>query len=200
MSDDPNDQLCCRFRRRGRVRTKPDRGTHAPGPASQDTQRRLVAWASAVRLSARPERPRDPSRLRLDPVKVRGVKQNFAWYTDPETQHAVQVAKTLSDRQVATPNGGSRWNVATVRGHPPQPGLCRTAYSGRTPAPARKRKSALLPVGSLREHASTPAEDWIPIPVPVLSARNLRPAQARLAQNRQMARRNNEPMITYCGA
>ncbi len=31
-----------------------------------------------------PERPRDPSRLRLDSVKVAVVEQIFAWYTDPQ--------------------------------------------------------------------------------------------------------------------
>jgi site-specific DNA recombinase len=32
-----------------------------------------------------PERPHDPQRLRLDPVKAAVLTQIFAWYTDPQT-------------------------------------------------------------------------------------------------------------------
>src|SRR6516165_6481069 len=36
-----------------------------------------------------PECPRDPSRLRIDPVKAAVVTQIFAWYTDPQTANTL---------------------------------------------------------------------------------------------------------------
>ena len=141
------------------------------------------------------ERPRDPSRVRLDPVKSEVVKQIFAGYTDPEIPATLYgVAKTLSDRQIPTPRGGLRWNVATVRGILRSPAYAGTAYSGRThPAPAHNRKSALQAVGSGQSTRPAPAEDWIPIPVPVVVSQDIFDlAQQRLNQNKQMARRNND--------
>ena len=67
------------------------------------------------------------------------------------------------------------------------------AYSGRTrPAPARRRKSALQPVGSGQSQQPAPAAEWIAVPVPAsLSAETFAAAQHRLARNVHMARRNN---------
>jgi len=103
------------------------------------------------------------------------------------------VAKRLSDAQIPTPSGGARWNVASVRGILRNPAYAGTAYSGRTrPAPARRRKSALQPVGPGESQRPAPAEEWIAIPVPaLLSQETFAAAQARLDRNTQFARRNN---------
>jgi site-specific DNA recombinase len=141
-----------------------------------------------------PERPRDPSRVRLDPAKAEIVKQIFAWYTDPEIPATLYwVAKTLSDRQIPTPHGGLRWNVASVRGILRSPAYTGTAYSGRThPAPAQRRKSALQPVGRGESQQPAPVENWIAVQVPAIVSQEIFDlAQHRLEQNKQMARRNN---------
>src|SRR5215475_4888730 len=92
------------------------------------------------------------------------------WYTHPSHAPSLyQVAKRLSDAQIPTPRGGKRWNVASVRGILRSPTYPGVAYSGRTrPAPARRRKSALQPVGSGQSQQPAPAEEWIAVPVPAI--------------------------------
>jgi site-specific DNA recombinase len=195
-SDDPHDQLLLQIRgavaeyerdliadrmRRGR-QTKLQSGT-------------LLPWTMApYGYIMDPERSRDPSRLRIDPVKATVVSQIFAWYTDLQQHVSLYwVAKKLSDDQVPTPKGGVRWNVATIRGILRNPAYKGTAYSGRTrPAPARQRKSALQPIGSGQSIQPTPTEEWIPITVPaIITQETFELAQQRLDQNKQLARRNN---------
>ena len=132
--------------------------------------------------------------MRLDPVQAAVVEQMFAWYTDPRQPVSLyEVAKRLSDAQIPTPRGGKRWNVASVRGILRSPTYTGVAYSGRTrPAPARRRKSALQPVGSGQSQQPAPAEEWIAVPVPaIISQETFEAAQHRLDRNVQMARRNN---------
>lgn len=58
--------------------------------------------------------------------------------------------------------------------------------------PARKRKSALQPVGPGISSELRPKEEWIPVPVPaIVSQEQFDQVQARLAKNQQMAPRNN---------
>src|SRR2546429_8770743 len=91
------------------------------------------------------------------------------------------------------PMGGKRWNGASVRGMLRSPPYTGVAYSGRPrPAPARRRKSALQPVGAGQSQQPAPAEEWIAVPVPaIISAETFEAAQYRLDRNVQMARRNN---------
>ena len=141
-----------------------------------------------------PDRPRDASRVRLDPVQAAVVEQMFAWYTDAgQASSLYQVAKRLSDAHSPTPRGGTRWNVASVRGILRSPTYTGVAYSGRTrPAPARRRKSALQPVGPGQSQQPAPAEEWIAVPVPALiSEETFEAAQHRLDRNVQRARRHH---------
>jgi site-specific DNA recombinase len=103
------------------------------------------------------------------------------------------IAKQLSEAGLPTPTGQPRWNVASLRGILTNPAYTGTAYANRTrPVPARQRKSALQPVGPGHSHQPTPKESWIPIPVPaIISQEMFDQAQARLALNKQLARRNN---------
>ena len=89
--------------------------------------------------------------------------------------------------------GKPRWNVASVRGILRNAVYTGLAHSGKShPVPARTRHSALRPVGPGLSHRPTPPEDWLAIPVPALiSQESFEAAQARMAQNRQSARRNN---------
>jgi site-specific DNA recombinase len=118
------------------------------------------------------ERPRDPSRVRLDPVQAAVVEPMCAWYGDPSQPVSLdEVAKRLSAAQLPTPRGGKRWNVASVRGILRSPVSIGIAYSGRTrPVPARRRKSALQPVGPGQSAQPAPADEWIAVPVPAINA------------------------------
>ena len=196
MSDDPHDQLLLQIRgavaeyERSLIAERMRRGRQAKLRSGT-----LLPWTSApYGYILDPERPRDPSRVRLDPVKAEIVKQIFAWYSDPQIPATLYwVAKTLTERQIPTPRGGLRWNVASVRGILRSPAYTGTAYSGRThPAPARQRKSALQPVGRGESTKPAPADEWIAVRVPVIvNQETFDLAQHRLEQNKQMARRNN---------
>ena len=196
MSQDPHDQLLLQIR--GAV-------AEYERPLITDRMRRgrQAKWRSGQRLPwsvppdgyvMDPERPRDPRRLQVDPVKAAVITQMFAWDTDPQTPAPLYgIAKRLTDAQIPTPRGGPRWNVASVRGILRSPVYTGTAYSARTrPVPARMRQSAWRPVGPGHSHRSAPPDEWIAIPVPaIVSQETFAAAQARLARNRQLARRNN---------
>jgi len=196
MSDDPHDQLLLQIRsavaeyERTLIAERMRRGRQAKLRGGQ-----LLPWTRApYGYLLDLERPRDPSRVRIDPVQAAVVEQIFAWYTDPQQSISLyEVAKRLSDVQIPTPKGGKRWNVASVRGILRSPTYIGVAYSGRSrPVPARRRKSALPPVGSGQSQQPTPMEAWIAIPVPALiSHTTFDAAQRRLERNVQMARRNN---------
>ena len=85
MSDDPHDQLLLQIRaavaeyERTLIAERMRRGRQAKLRSGQ-----LLPWTRApygYLLDA--ERPRDPSRVRLDPVQAAVVEQMFAWYSDP---------------------------------------------------------------------------------------------------------------------
>ena len=196
MSQDPHDQLLLQIRgavaeyEPTLIADRMRRGRQAKLRSGQ-----LLPWTVApYGYILDPERPRDPQRLRLDPVKAAVVAQIFAWYTDPHAPATLySVAKRLTEAQIPTRRGKPRWNVASVRGILCSPVYMGTAYSGRTrPASARVRQSALRPVGPGQTRRPAPPEDWIPIPVPaIVSEETFAAVQARLARNTQMARRNN---------
>lgn len=196
MSDDPYDQLLLQIRgavaeyERNLIAERMRRGRRIKLKSGQ-----LLPWTFApYGYILDPEQPRNPSRVQIDPVKAEIVKQIFAWYTDPQRAVSLyRVAKQLSEQHIPTPKGGPRWNVATIRGILHSSAYAGTAYSGRTqPSPARKRKSALQPVGPGQSHQPAPPEEWIAITVPaIVSQETFDIAQARLSQNKQMARRNN---------
>lgn len=194
--DDPHDQLLLQIRgavaeyERNLIADRMRRGRQAKLRSGT-----LLPWTVApygYLLDA--ERPRDPSRVQIDPVKAAIVHQIFGWYADSEVPVSLyQVAKRLSEGGIPTPRGGVRWNAASVRGILRNPAYTGTAYSGRTrPVPARQRKSALKPIGPGVSIQATPREEWIGVTVPALiSQETFDLAQQRLEQNKQLARRNN---------
>ena len=119
MSDDPHDQLLLQIRgavaeyERSLIADRMRRGRQAKMRSGL-----LLPWTVApYGYILDPERPRDANRVRVDLAKAEVVKQIFAWYTDPAAPATLYwVAKTLSDRQLPTPSGGVRWNVASVHG------------------------------------------------------------------------------------
>ena len=196
MRDDPPEQLLLQIRsavaayERTLIAERMRRGRQAKLRSGQ-----LLPWTRAPYGSLLdPDRPRDPSRVRIDPVQAAVVEQLFAWYTDPgQTPSLYQVAQRLSEAQMPTPRGGQRWNVTSVRGILRSPTSTGVAYSGRTrPTPARQRKSALQPVGPGQSQQPAPAEEWIAVPVPALiSEETFQAAQHRLDRNVHMARRHH---------
>lgn len=196
MTDDPHDQLLLQIRgavaeyERSLIAERMRRGRQAKLRSGQ-----LLPWSvPPYGYILDPERPRDPSRVRLDPVKAAVVAESFAWYTDPTQPSTLyQIAKRLSDDNIPTPKGAHRWNPTTVHNI-----LCNSAYAGPAygykirQVPAQRRKSALRPAGRGQSYCATPPEEWIPIPVPALVSQAVfDAAQARLQRNRDLARRHN---------
>jgi len=196
MDDNPHDHLLLQIRgavaeyERTLIAERMRRGRQATLRSGQ-----LWPWTRAPYGSLLdPDRPRDPSRVRIAPVQAAVVEPMLAWYTDVgQAPSLYQVAKRLSDAQIPTPRGSKRWHVASVRGMLRSPTYTGVAYSGRTrPAPARRRKSALQPVGSGQSQQPAPAEAWMAVPVPaIISEETFEAAQRRLDRNVQMARRHN---------
>jgi len=196
MSNDPHDHLLLQIRgavaeyERTLIADRMRRGRQAKIRSGL-----LLPWTVApYGYLLDPDCPRDPSRLRLDPVKAAVITQIFAWYTDPQRPSTLYgVAKRLSDAQLLTPMGKPRWNASSVRGILRNAVYTGMAHSGKSrPVPARHRKSALRAVGPGLSHRPTPPEDWLPIPVPALISQvAFDAAQARLEQNSRTARRNN---------
>src|SRR5215218_137452 len=193
MSQDPHDQLLLQIRgavaeyERTLIAERMRRGRQARLRAGT-----LLPWTTppfGYRLD--PERPRDAAGVRVEPGEAVLVAQLFDWYLEPQAT-VYRLAKRLTDLHVATPTGKPRWNAASVRGILRNPAYAGRALTNRTRvAPARRRKSALLPVGPGESHAPRPAEDWIAVPVPaILSEETFARVQAKLDTNQQTAARN----------
>jgi site-specific DNA recombinase len=176
MSDYPHDQLLLQIRgavaeyERNLIGDRMRRGRLARLRAGQ-----LLPWTVPLygyQLDA--ERPRDPSRVHIDPVTSVIVQQIFTWYTESQPPLTLyQVAARLTAAQIPTPSGRPIWNVATLRGILRNPAYIGTAYSQRQQlCPAQQRKSALRPLGSGGSSRPAPPEDWIGVSVPALISRN----------------------------
>jgi site-specific DNA recombinase len=193
MSDDPHDQLLLQIRgavaeyERTLISERMRRGRQAKLRAGT-----LLPWTTppfGYRLD--PERPRDVAGVRVEPGEAVLVAQLFDWYLQPQAT-VYQLAKRLTDLGVPTPTGKPRWNAASVRGILRNPAYAGRAQTNRTRVvPARRRKSALLPVGPGDSHTPRPKEDWIAVAVPqIVSEETFARVQAKLDSNQQTAARN----------
>jgi len=193
MSQDPHDQLLLQIRgavaeyERTLIAERMRRGRQAKLRAGT-----LLPWTTppfGYRLD--PERPRDVAGVRVEPGEAVLIAQLFDWYLEPQAT-VYQLAKRLTEFGVATPTGKPRWNTASVRGILRNPAYTGRALTNRTRvAPARRRKSALLPVGPGESHAPRPQEDWIAVPVPqIIAEETFARVQAKLDTNQQTAARN----------
>ncbi len=208
MSQDPHDQLLLQIRgavaeyERTLICERMRRGRQAKLRAGT-----LLPWTTppfGYRLD--PERPRDAAGVRVEAGEAVLVAQLFDWYLEPQAS-LYRLAKRLTDLGVATPRGKPRWNVASVRGILRNPAYAGRALTNRTRvAPARTRKSALLPVGPGDSHAPRPPEDWIAVPVPqIVLEETFARVQAKLDSNQQLATRNTRHeyllrALISCGA
>jgi hypothetical protein len=167
----------------------------------------LLPWTTApfgYRLD--PERPRRADAVRTEPGEAALVAQLFDWYLEPQAT-VYQLARRLTDLGVPTPRGGPRWNTASMRGILRNPSYAGRALSNRTQvAPARGRKSAMLPAGPGVSHAPRPEPEWITVPVPpIVSEQTFAQVQAKLDANQQGAARNTRHeyllrTLISCGA
>jgi len=208
MSSDPHDQLLLQIRgavaeyERTLITERMRRGRQARLRAGT-----LLPWTTppfGYRLH--PERPRDAAAVRVEPAEATLVAQMFDWYLEPQAT-VYQLAQRLTELGVATTRGKPRWNTASVRGILRNPAYAGRALTNRTQvAPARQRKSAMLPAGPGVSHAPRPPEDWIEVPVPpVISAEIFAQVQAKLDANQQSAARNTRHeyllrALISCGA
>jgi site-specific DNA recombinase len=208
ISQDPHDQLLLQIRgavaeyERTLLSERMRRGRLAKLRAGQ-----LLPWTRPLfgyRMD--PQHPRDPTRLQVDPVQSVIVQELFAHYLQ-EQATLYQVARDLTQAGYPTPTGQPRWNVASVRGILKNPAYTGTAYANRTQSRASvQRHSGLQPVGAGRSHPPRPAEDWIPLSVPVLiSTEIFEQVQAKLSLNQQRAKRNTQndyllQVLVSCGA
>src|SRR5213078_3343281 len=168
MSSDPHDQLLLQIRgavaeyERTLIAERMRRGRLARLRAGT-----LLPWTRppfGYRLD--PDRPRDAAAVRVEPAEAALAAQLFDWYLEPQAT-LYQLIRRLTDLGVATPTGKPRWNAASVRGILRNPAYAGRAQTNRTRVvPARRRKSALLPVGPGQSHAPRPQEDWIAVSVP----------------------------------
>src|SRR6266536_3371451 len=208
MSSDPHDQLLLQIRgavaeyERTLIAERMRRGRQARLRAGT-----LLPWTTApfgYRLD--PDRPRLASAVRVDPGEAALVAEMFDWYLEPQAT-VYQLARRLTDLGVPAPRGGPLWNTASVRGILRNPSYAGRALSSRTQvAPARGRKSAMLPAGPGVSHAPRPEEDWITVPVPpIVSEETFAQVQAKLDANQQTAARNTRHQyllraLISCGA
>src|SRR5690348_5569610 len=208
MSSDPHDQLLLQIRgavaeyERTLIAERMRRGRQAKLRAGT-----LLPWTTppfGYRLD--PERPRDPAAVRVEPAEAALVAQLFDWYLEPQAT-IYRLARQLTELGVATTRGKPRWNPASVRGILRNPAYTGRALTNRTRvAPARRRKSAMLPAGPGVSHAPRPPQDWIEVPVPpVISEEIFAQVQAKLDANQQGAARNTRHeyllrALISCGA
>ena len=153
-----------------------------------------------------PDRPRDAAAVRTEPGEAALAAQLFDWYLEPQAT-LYRLTTRLAELGVATPTGKPRWTVASVRGILRNPAYAGRALTNRTQvAPARRRRSALLPAGRGESHGPRPEQDWIEVPVPqIISEEIFAQVQAKLDANQQGAARNTRHeyllrALVSCGA
>ena len=152
----------------------------------------LLPWTRApYGYRLHPERPRDPAAVQVDPVAAAVVQELFAAYAaGGVTLHAL--AARLTRRRVPTPTGKPVWRPSSIRQLLTNPASKGQAASGRLPTtPARRRKSALEPVGKGVSTTTHPSKEWITVPVPALvTAEQFDLVARRLGANQRAARRS----------
>ena len=197
MSQDPHDQLLLQIR-----------GAVAEYERTLITERmrrgRLCKYRAGVLLPwtrppygyrVNPERPRDPTGVRLDPAEAAIVAEIFAEYLQ-DGVGLISVAKYLYKQHLLSPTGKARWGLATLRGILTNPTYTGQVYAGRMHYhPAKMRRSATHPIGQPHDSATlVPREEWILVAsVPaVVTQEQFDLVQTKLAHNQSFASRHNK--------
>jgi site-specific DNA recombinase len=197
MSHDPHDQLLLQIRgaaaeyERTLIAERTRRGRQHKFRTGQ-----MLPWTRppyGYRLD--PEKPRDPSGVRLEPAEAAVVAEMFAWFLR-DGHGLLGLVEHLHELQVPSPSGKEYWGGPSVRGILTNPSYTGQVYAGRTHyREAKVRRSATHPIGQPHGTAEhLPESEWIPVaPIPVIITREqFDLVQAKLATNRSCARRNNK--------
>ena len=196
MSDDPHDHLLLQIRgavaeyERTLIAERMRRGRLNKLQAGL-----LLPWTHPpYGYHLHPDRPRDPSGVRVDDAEAAIVAELFASYLEPDMSLA-KLAKRLDQRGLPTPFGNQRWSGPTIRGILHNPTYTGRLYAQRTRyRPAKIRRSATHPIGQPHGSATPqPPEQWVFVgTVPaIVTQEQFDLVQAKLAQNKSFARRNN---------
>src|SRR5262249_38224299 len=155
MSRDPHDQLLLQIRgavaeyERTLIAERTRRGRQHKFRTGQ-----MLPWTRppyGYRLD--PERPRDPSGVRLEPAEAAVVAEMFAWYVraGPTLWGLV---KPRHDLGAPCPSGKPYGGLAPARGVLTNPSYPGQVYAGRPRSrPAKVRRSATHPIGRPHETA-----------------------------------------------
>ena len=197
MSQDPHDQLLLQIRgavaeyERTLITERMRRGRQRKLEAGL-----MLPWTRApFGYRVDPDRPRDPTGVRIEEAEAAIVREMFAWYAE-EAHSFCSLARLLEQRGIRTSTGLARWNLASIRGLLTNPAYVGQVYGNRWHRRgALERRSATAP----RQHSAmsrvdAPREEWIlvaEIP-PLVSQEQFDRVQAKLASNRRFAQRNNK--------
>jgi site-specific DNA recombinase len=193
MSDDPHDQLVLQIR--GAV-AEYERTLIAErmrrGRLSKLRNGQLLPWVRApYGYRLHPERPRDPTLVRVEPAQAAIIQELFHAYADGGAS-LYQLAQHLAERGIQSPMGRAHWTPGTLRLILSNPCYMGMAYANRIRMrAATHRRSALAPIGPGIGWCFRPPEEWIGIPVPaIIDAAVFQRVQARLATNQSWAKRS----------
>ncbi|HEX6269995.1 MAG TPA: recombinase family protein, partial [Anaerolineales bacterium] len=197
MSQDPHDQLLLQIRcavaeyERTLIAERMRRGRLSKYRAGI-----LLPWTRppyGYRLHS--EHPRDPNGVWVEPTEGAIVTEIFAEYLQ-DGAGLIQVAKHLYARGIPSPTGKKRWGLASIRGVLTNPAYTGQVFAGRMNyRPAKIRRSATHPIGHPHQSATLkPQEEWILVAtIPALvTQEQFNLVQAKLAQNKSFAQRNNK--------
>jgi site-specific DNA recombinase len=196
MSQDPHDQLLLQIRgavaeyERTLISERMRRGRLSKYRAGT-----LLPWTRPpYGYRIHPERPRDPTGVRLDPAEAAVVAEIYAAYLE-DGVGLLCLAKKLYAQSIPSPTGKPRWGLATLRGI-----LTNPAYTGQVYAcrmryrPPKIRRSATHPIGHPHDSGVlNPREEWIPVAeIPaIVSQEQFDLVQGKLAKNQSFASRHN---------
>jgi site-specific DNA recombinase len=197
MSDDPHDRLLLQIRgavaeyERTLVQERMRRGRLAKYRAGT-----LLPWTQPpYGYRVDPDRPRDPEGVRINESEAVVVRFIYDSYAEGTTS-LCGLAKRLQELGILTPSGKQIWSLCTLRWILRQPaymgGVYACRYRYRQP---QMRRSATHAIN--RPHQSyeeLPSEEWIfvaTIPA-IIEQEQFDIVQARLAQNKSFAMRNNK--------
>jgi site-specific DNA recombinase len=197
MSSDPNDQLLLQIRgavaeyERTLLTERMRRGRLAKLKAGL-----LLPWThTPYGYRTDPDRPRDPSGVRLDGEKAAVVAEIFAMYLG-EPGSLFGISKKFKALGIPSPRGRKIWTVSSLRGILTNPVYTGRVYAGRTTyRPPRIRRSALHPIGRHQETAVfLPEEEWtfVAEAPAIVSQEQFDLAAQKLSRNQAFASRNNK--------
>jgi site-specific DNA recombinase len=197
MSQDPHDQLLLQIRgavaeyERTLIAERMRRGRLSKYRAGV-----LLPWTRPpYGFLLHPDRPRDPSGVRVEEAESAVVKEIYEEYLQ-DGAGLMRVAKWLYERGIPSPGGKKRWGLASIRGVLTNPAYTGQVFAGRMNyRPAKVRRSATHPIGHPHTSATPkPQNEWILVAtIPALvTQEQFNLVQAKLAQNKSFAKRNNK--------